>query len=41
MAPTNQVVDQMTCSEHFSTIPLPEKIAARIGDQALCRAVLE
>ena len=28
----------MTCSEHFSTIPFPEKMAARIGDHALCRA---
>lgn len=38
MASTNQVVDQITFSEHFKTTPFPAKMEAKIGDQALCRA---
>lgn len=37
-ASTNHWVDQITCSEHFKTILLPAKMAAMMGDQALCRA---
>jgi hypothetical protein len=40
MAPTNHPVDQITCSEHFRTTPFPAKMEAKIGDQALCSAIV-
>ena len=39
IAPINQLVDQRTCSEHLMITPFPAKMAERIGDQALWRAV--
>ena len=38
MTSTNHFDDQATCSEHLTTIALPEKRAAKTGDQALCKA---
>ncbi len=40
-APTNHLDDHITCSEHFTTIALPEKMAAIIGERALCSAVTQ
>ncbi len=34
-----QDVDHMTFSEHFRTIEFPANKAAKMGDQALCKAI--
>ena len=39
-ASMNHCEDQITFSEHLTTMPLPEKRAARIGESRLCRAIV-
>ena len=38
IAPTNHMVDQMTCSEHFKTMAFPANKEVMIGDHELCKA---